>query len=267
MSEGLTNEAGKRLDLPDPAVALAGTTMGGAAYQIMGTVMPTLTMHLRARQNIYSETGALSWMADGISMNTNMGGGLGGLFKRAVTGESLFLVDYVAEKDNVLIAFSSEFPGKIIPVNLAQGQSLIAQKDTLLVAEKSVNMTVSFRRKLGTGLFGGEGFILQKFDGPGTLFAALDGEVVEYTLNPGERLKVDTGHVAMFEPTVSYDIEMVKGFKNILFGGEGLFFATLSGPGRIWLQTMPMAKLAGALMKFMPRAEGNNQGLNINLGG
>lgn len=267
MSEGYTNEAGQRLDLPDPMVSLAGSTMGGSDFKIMGTVMPCLTLTMRARQAIYSETGALSWMADGIAMNTNMGGGLGGLLKRAVSGESLFLVDYVAERDNVLIAFSSEFPGKIIPVNLAQRQSLIAQKDAFLVAEKSVNMTISFRRKLGSGLFGGEGFILQKFDGPGTVFAALDGEVVEYTLNAGERLKVDTGHVAMFEPSVSYDIEMVKGFKNILFGGEGLFFATLTGPGRIWLQTMPMTKLAGALMKYLPRAEGSKQGFNVSLGG
>jgi uncharacterized protein (AIM24 family) len=132
-----------------------------------------------------------------------------------------------------------------------------------------VNFTISFRRKLGVGFFGGEGFILQKFDGPGTLFTALDGEVVEYTLGPGEKLKVDTGHVGMFEPTVGYDVEMVKGFTNILFGGEGLFFATLTGPGRVWLQTMPMSKLAGAIMQYLPRAEGNNQskGLNINLGG
>jgi uncharacterized protein (TIGR00266 family) len=267
MTESYTNVAGQRLDLPNPAVTLSGNTMGGAAYQVLGTVMQSVTLNLRANQAIYSETGALSWMADGISMNTNMGGGLGGLLKRAVSGESLFLVDYVAQRDKALIAFSSEFPGKIIPVNLAQGQSMIAQKDTLLVAEKTVNLTVSFSRKLGAGLFGGEGFILQKFDGPGTFFAALDGEVVEYTLGPGERLKVDTGHVAMFEPSVGYDIEMVKGFKNVLFGGEGLFFATLTGPGRIWLQTMPMSKLAGALVKYMPRAEGDKQGFNINLGG
>ena len=267
MTEGYTNMAGQRLDLPDPTVALAGTTMGGSAYKIMGTVMQALVLNLRARQPVYTESGAMSWMTDGISMNTNMGGGLGSLLKRAVTGESLFQVDFAAERDNAMIAFSSEFPGKIIPINLAQGQSIIAQKDTLLVAERTVIFNVQFRRKLGSGLFGGEGFILQKFDGPGTLFASLDGEIVEYTLGPGERLKVDTGHVGMFEPTVSYDIEMVKGFKNILFGGEGLFFATLTGPGRVWLQTMPMSKLAGALMQFLPRAEGNNQGLNINLGG
>ncbi len=267
MTEGYTNVAGQRLDLPEPAVALAGTTMGGSPYKVMGTVMQALVLNMRARQTFYTESGALSWMADGIGMNTNMSGGLGGLLKRAVSGESLFLVDYTAERDGALIAFSSDFPGKIIPVNLAQGQSIIAQKDSLLVAEKTVNFTVTFRRKLGVGLFGGEGFILQKFDGPGTLFAALDGEVVEYTLGPGERLKVDTGHVGMFEPTVGYDVEMVKGFKNILFGGEGLFFATLTGPGRIWLQTMPMSKLAGAIMQYLPKSEGNSQGLNINLGG
>ncbi len=270
MTEGYSNVAGQRLDLPDPTVTLTGVTMGGSSYKVMGSVMQALVMNLKARQTIFTESGAMSWMADGITMNTNMGGGLGGLLKRAVSGESLFMVDYTAERDSALIAFSNEFPGKIIPVNLAQGQSIIAQKESFLVAEKSVNFTISFRRKLGTGLFGGEGFILQKFDGPGTLFAAMDGEVVEYTLAPGERLKVDTGHVGMFEPTVNYDIEMVKGFKNILFGGEGLFFATLTGPGRVWLQTMPMAKLAAAIMPYLPHASSSGSqggGLNINLGG
>lgn len=258
MSEIISNAAGQRLDLANPSVALSGTTMGGSPYQILGTVMQSLSIRMRTQQTIYSESGSLSWMADGINMNTNMGGGLGGLFKRAISGESLFLVDYTAAREGALIAFSSEVPGKIIPVNLAQGQSLITQKDSFLTAEKSVNMTISFRRKLGTGLFGGEGFVLQKFDGPGTLFAALDGEVVEYTLTAGERLKVDTGHIAMFEPTVSYDIEMVKGFKNILFGGEGLFFATLTGPGRIWLQTMPLSKLAGAIMAYLPKTNSSS---------
>ena len=253
MPEVISNAAGQRLDVADPEVAMTAATMGGSPYQVLGVVMQTLAIRMRARQIIYSESGSLSWMADGIAMNTNMGGGLGGLFKRAVSGESLFLVDYTAERDDALIAFSSEVPGKIIPINLAQGQSIIAQKDAFLTAEKSVNMTISFSRKLGAGLFGGEGFILQKFDGPGTLFTALDGEVVEYTLAAGERLKVDTGHVAMFEPTVGYDIEMVKGFKNVLFGGEGLFFVTLTGPGRIWLQTMPLSKLAGALIKYLPK--------------
>ncbi len=265
MTEAFTNIAGQRLDVPDPAVALSGATMGGAPYQVLGTIMQSLVIHLRAGQTVYTETGALSWMQDGIRMDTNMRGGLGGILGRVFTGESLFVANFTAERDNAMIAFSSEFPGKIIPVNLAQGQSIVAQRDSFLVAEKSVNMAVQFQRRFGA-FFGGEGLLMQRFDGPGTVFAALDGEVVEYTLAAGERLKVDTGHVAMFEPTVNFTVEMVKGFKNILFGGEGLLFATLTGPGRIWLQTMPMSKLAGAIARYLPAAEGSKQGLGINLG-
>jgi uncharacterized protein (AIM24 family) len=183
-----------------------------------------------------------------------------------VTGESLFVVNYTTEQDKQLIAFSSDFPGKIIPLNLSEGQSIIAQKESFLVAEKSIRMSVALQKRLGAGLFGGEGFILQRFEGPGTAFVALDGEIVEYTLQPGQRLLVDTGHLAMFEPTVQYDIQMVKGFRNILFGGEGLFFATLTGPGRIWLQTMPMDKLAGAIAKYLPQASGSQDNhINVKL--
>jgi uncharacterized protein (AIM24 family) len=153
-------------------------------------------------------------------------------------------------------------------MRLEAGQSLICQKDAFMVAEDSVKLEMHFRKKLGVGLFGGEGFILEKFEGPGTFFATFDGEIVEYTLAAGERLRVDTGHVAMFEPTVQYDVEMIKGFSNLLFGGEGLFLAVLTGPGRVWLQTMPMAKLAGAIRQFSPKAEGQREapGLNIKLG-
>jgi len=266
MSEAYTNVPGQRLDIPDPTVALSGTTMGGATYKVLGTIMQTVVMHLRAGQTVYTETGALSWMQEGIRMDTNMRGGLGGILGRVFTGESLFVANFTAERDNAMIAFSAEFPGKIIPLNLAQGQSIIAQRDSFLVAEKSVNMAVQFQRRFGA-FFGGEGLLMQRFDGPGTVFAALDGEVVEYTLNPGERLKVDTGHVALFEPSVDFSVELVKGFKNILFGGEGLLFATLTGPGRVWLQSMPMSKLAGAIAQYLPTAEGSKQGLSINLGG
>jgi len=270
MTESFTNSPGQRLDLPDPAVALTGKTVGGSNYKVVGTVMQALMIQLNPGQALFSETGSLSWMTDGIKMDTNFGGGgLMGVLQRAVTRESLFVVNYTTERQNQLVTFSSEFPGKIVPVHLAQGQSLIAQKDTLLVAEKSINMSIALQRRLGAGLFGGEGFILQRFDGPGTVFAALDGEIVEYTLAAGQRLLVDTGHLAMFEPSVTYDIEMVKGIKNLIFGGEGLFFVSLTGPGRVWLQTMPMSKLAGALRAYMPRAEGSGQGpgLNLNLGG
>ncbi|MCS6774443.1 MAG: TIGR00266 family protein [Anaerolineae bacterium] len=267
MTESYTNLPGQRLDTPNPEVTISGQTMGGAEYRILGTTLQAAILKLRAGQTIFTETGSLSWMQEGINMNTTMGGGLGGLLKRVVSGESLFIVDYTAQRDGVEIAFSNDFPGKIIPINLGQGQQIIAQKRTFLVGEKSVSLDIHFNRRLGAGLFGGEGFILQKFTGPGTIFVTVDGEVVEYTLAPGERLKVDTGHVAMFESTVQFDIEFVKGIKNILFGGEGLFFAVLTGPGRIWLQTMPMSKLAGAIAAYLPSAEGKQQGFNINLGG
>lgn len=267
MTEAYTNTPGQRLDLPEPSVALTGRTVGGAAFRVVGSVMQALMLQLNRGQYFYSESGSLSWMTDGIKMETNLGAkGLGGMLSRMVSGKSLFVVNYNAERDQQLITFSSEFPGKIIPIHLAEGQSMIAQKDTLLVAEKSVNMSIALQKRLGAGIFGGEGFILQKFEGPGTFFAAMDGEIVEYTLQPGQRLLVDTGHVAMFEPSVAYDIQMVKGVKNILFGGEGLFFVSLTGPGRIWLQTMPMSKLAGAIRQYMPASEGKSDGLNIKLG-
>jgi uncharacterized protein (TIGR00266 family) len=263
-----TNTAGQRLDLPDPVVTMTGKTMGGADFQIIGSVMQAITIRMKTNTPLYSEVGSMSWMSDGLTMDTNLGkGGLMGALGRMVTGESLFVVNYTALQDNALVTFSSDFPGKIIPVNLAQGQSMIAQKDTLLVAEKSVNLSVAFQKRLGAGLFGGEGFLLQKFEGPGTFFASMDGEIVEYTLSPGQRLLVDTGSVAMFEPTVSYDIQMVKGIKNLLFGGEGLFLVSLTGPGRIWLQTMPMSKLAGAIRKYLPAAEGKSEsGIKLSLG-
>jgi uncharacterized protein (TIGR00266 family) len=268
MTEAFTNQPGQRLDLPDPNVAISGKTVGGSPFKIVGSVMQSLMIQLNRDQVFYSESGSLSWMTSNVKMDTNLGAkGLGGILSRVVTGESLFVVNYSADADQQLVTFSSDFPGKIIPIHLASGQAMIAQKDTLLVAEKSVNMTVALQRKIGAGLFGGEGFILQRFEGPGTFFGAFDGEIVEYTLNPGQRLLVDTGHVAMFEPTVSYDIQVVKGIKNIFFGGEGLFFVSLTGPGRVWLQTMPMSKLAGAIRQYLPRAEGSNEnGFNIKLG-
>lgn len=268
MTESYTNTPGQRLDIPDPNVALTGSTVGGSPFKIVGTVMQSLMIQINRGQEFYSESGSLAWMTDAVRMETNLGAkGLGGILSRVVTGESLFVVNFSADRDQQLATFTSEFPGKIIPIHLAQGQAMIAQKDTLLVAEKSVNMSVALQKRLGAGLFGGEGFILQRFDGPGTFFGAFDGEIVEYTLQPGQRLLVDTGHVAMFEPSVGYDIQMVKGIKNFLFGGEGLFFVSLTGPGRIWLQTMPMSKLAGAIRQYMPKAEGSSEsGINLKIG-
>lgn len=238
-------------------------------YRIEGTTLPVLTVTLQPGERVYSSSGGMSWMTQHVEMETNTGGGLGKMFKRALSGESLFIVDYFVNGGTGEVAFAAEFPGKIVDLNLAPGNQIIVQKDAFLCAEKSVDMDMHFRKRLGAGLFGGEGFILQKLTGPGLAFVNFDGEIVERTLAPGETLRVDTGHVAMFEPAVDFDIQMVRGFKNILLGGEGLFLATLRGPGKVWLQTMPMSKLAAKIAQFMPQVGGKGQsgGANVSLFG
>ncbi len=265
-----TNAPGQRLDLPDPTVAMRGRGTTGMEYQIIGTTLQAVIMELDPGETVYSESGGMAWMSANINMQTSgRGGGLGGMFKRAISGESLFLVEYTSQGGKGIVAFASDAPGKIVPVNLTQDQQMIAQKDAFLCAEKTVGLDISFRKKLGAGFFGGEGFILQRLTGPGVAFVCLDGEIMEYTLGPDQTLKVDTGHVAMFEPTVAFDVEMIRGFRNVLFGGEGLFLATLRGPGRVWLQTMPILNLAKAIAQYLPKptSSGEGGGFNINLGG
>ena len=238
------------------------------AHRIEGTTLPVLIVNLKPGDRIYSSSGGMSWMTQQVEMDTNTGGGLGKMFKRVLSGESLFVVDYYVNSGEGEVAFASEFPGKIIELALNPGQQMIVQKDSFMCAEKEVDVDMHFRKKIGAGFFGGEGFILQKLTGPGMAFVNFDGEIVKKTLAPGEVLRVDTGHVAMFEPTVDFDIQMLKGFRNILLGGEGLFIATLRGPGTVWLQTMPMSKLAQRIAQFMPQVGGGGQsgGANINLG-
>ncbi len=221
-------------------------------YQIRGTVMQTLDVTLQAGEMMYTESGGMAWMSGNISMETGMKGGLMKGLGRALAGESLFLVDYTCQSGQGLVTFACEFPGKIVPLQLEAGQSMICQKDAFMCAEKTVTLEMHFRKRLGAGLFGGEGFILQKLTGPGTAFVELAGEITEYELQPGQMLKVDTGHLAMYEPTVEFDIVTVSGVKNILFGGEGLFLAQVSGPGRVWLQSMTLPNLAGKLARYMP---------------
>ncbi len=235
-------------------------------YQIEGTTLPVVTVTLSPGERLFSSSGGMSWMTQQVEMETNSGGGLGKMFKRALSGESLFIVDYFVNQGRGEVAFAAEFPGKIVDLTLEAGQAMIVQKDSFMCAEKGVDLDIHFRRKLGAGLFGGEGFVLQRLTGPGTIFVNFDGEIVQKTLGQGETLRVDTGHVAMFEPTVQFDVQMVKGFKNILLGGEGLFLATLKGPGKVWLQTMPMTKLASRIAQFMPQGGGQSGGGNLNLG-
>ncbi len=235
-------------------------------YRIEGTTLPVVTITLTPGQRIFSSSGGMSWMTQTVEMDTNTGGGLGKMFKRALSGESLFVVDYYVERGEGEVAFSAEFPGTILDLDLADGQSMIVQKDAFMCAEKEVDLGLHFRKRLGAGLFGGEGFMLQRLTGPGKAFVNFDGEILTKELQPGELLRVDTGHVAMFEPTVDFDVEIVRGFKNILLGGEGLFLATLRGPGKAYLQTMPMDKLAQKIAQYMPQVGGKGQSGGLNVG-
>jgi len=225
-------------------------------YKLHGTVMQTLDIQLRKGESIYTESGGMAWMQGDISMETDTKGGVLGGLGRALAGESLFMTTYTCQGPNGLIVFTPEVPGKVLDIQLASGQSLICQKDAFMCAEDSVKLEMHFRKKLGAGLFGGEGFILQKITGPGTAFIEIPGDVREYHLQDNAVMKVDPGHIAMFEPSVTYDITRVKGLKNILFSGEGLFLASLKGPGKIWLQSLPLSNLAAKLSRYMPKKSG-----------
>lgn len=225
-------------------------------YEIHGTTLQTLDITLSQGEALFTESGGMAWMTGDIEMNTNTKGGLMKGLARTFAGESLFLTTYTCRGPGGLITFTPEAPGSIIPVELQAGESRICQKDAFMVAEDSVELEVHFRKRLGAGIFGGEGFVLQKLTGPGMAWVEIAGEVRTYSLKPGQTMRVDPGHIAMYEPTVDYDISRVKGARNILFGGEGLFLATLQGPGKVWLQSLPLANLASTLSRYLPT--GNN---------
>jgi len=221
-------------------------------YKIEGNVFPSLEVQLDRGESVYTESGGMAWMSQDIEMSTSTRGGLMAGLGRALAGESLFMVTYACKGQAGAVTFTPEAPGRILDMDLAPNQSLICQKDTFLCAEQSVKMEMHLNKKLGAGVFGGEGFVLQKITGPGKVFMAIPGEVHERSLAGGEKLLIDPGHIAMFEPSVNYEIKMVKGLKNVMFAGEGLFLATLTGPGKIWLETMPIANLAAKIRKYIP---------------
>lgn len=221
-------------------------------YKIHGTVMQTLDIHLKQGESIYTESGGMAWMRGNIAMETNTRGGVMAGVGRALAGESLFMTTYTCQSPDGLIVFTPEVPGKVLDIQLTPGQSLICQKDSFMCAQDTVKLEMHFRKKLGAGLFGGEGFILQKITGPGIAFIEIPGDVREYDLTAGAVMRVDPGHIAMFEPTVTYDISRVKGLKNIFFSGEGLFLASLTGPGKVWMQSLPLANLAAKLARYLP---------------
>ena len=220
-------------------------------YEITGSSLPVVVVTLDKGETIHSERGAMSWMSDGLEMKTNAGGGIGKAFSRMFSGESIFQNTYTASKDGDFIAFASSFPGEILAFDVSEG-TIIAQKTAFLAREESVNMSIHFQKKFGSGFFGGEGFIMQKFEGKGMVFLEIDGSIKEYDLAPGESMILDTGYLAAMTETVKMDVVTVKGVSNVLFGGEGLFNTKVTGPGHIWVQTMPKYKL----LSLIPRDNG-----------
>ena len=220
-------------------------------YEITGSSLPVVVVTLDKGETIHSERGAMSWMSDGLEMKTNAGGGIGKAFSRMFSGESIFQNTYTASKDGDFIAFASSFPGEILAFDVSKG-TIIAQKTAFLAREESVNMSIYFQKKFGSGFFGGEGFIMQKFEGKGMVFLEIDGSIKEYDLAPGESIILDTGYLAAMTETVKMDIVTVKGVSNVLFGGEGLFNTKVTGPGHVWVQTMPKYKL----LSLIPRDNG-----------
>ena len=218
-------------------------------YELKGGAFPVVVCRLSSGESMITEKGSMVWMTPNMEMTTT-GGGIGKMFSKALTGESMFQNIYTARGEG-MITFGSSFPGQILPLEVTPGKSFILQKSAFLASETGVQLSMHVNQKLGAGFFGGEGFIMQKLTGNGIAFAEVDGELVEYTLAPGEQLVVDTGYVMGFELSVSMNIQQVKGLKNMVLGGEGLFNTVLTGPGKIWLQTMPISGVAAAIQPFL----------------
>ena len=224
-------------------------------YTIEGDNLPVVICYLNDGEQMLTEKGAMSWMTPNMEMKTSMTGGLGKAFGRAFSGESMFMNYYTCRGGEGMIAFASSFPGRILPIPIGPGTGVIVQKTAFLAAEAGVELSTHFTRKVSAGLFGGEGFIMQKLSGRGIAFTEFDGHIVEYDLDPGESLVVDTGYLAAMDATCSMDIQAVPGLKNMVFGGEGIFNTIITGPGHVYLQTMPISQVAGVLRPFMPTAK------------
>ena len=221
-------------------------------YQIVGDTLPAVICQLEPGEKMITEGGGMSWMSPNMLMETTSNGGIGSMIGRMFSGEKAFQNVYTAQGGEGMIAFASCFPGSIRAFEIAPGQEMILQKSAFLAGEVGIEMSVFFNKKLGTGFFGGEGFIMQRISGQGTVFAEFDGHVVEYELAPGQQIVVDTGHLAAMTASCQMDIRSVPGVKNMLFGGEGIFNTIITGPGRVWLQTMPISNVAGVLRPYMP---------------
>jgi len=238
-------------------------------YEIEGGSLPVVICYPKAGEALCTQRGAMSWMSPNMRMDTNTGGGIRKVFGRIFSGESIFLNEYTAEGGDGTIAFAATFPGRIIPFEVTPGNGIIVQKGGFLAMEKGLDMSVYFQKRLGGGFFGGEGFIMQRISGEGTVFVEIDGYCKEYTLGAGETIIMDTGYLAAMSESCTMDVEMVRGAKNIFFGGEGLFHTRVTGPGKVYVQSMPLANLAERLAPYIEvhtttTTESSGNGININ---
>lgn len=234
-------------------------------YEIEGGHLPVVICYPKAGEALCTESGAMSWMSPNMNMQTNTGGGVRKVFGRMFSGESIFLNEYTAEGGDGMIAFASSFPGSIIPYHVTPGNSIIVQKQGFLAMEKGLDLSVFFNKRIRGGLFGGEGFIMQKISGDGMVFIEIDGHCKEYELGPYDTIIVDTGYLAAMTEGCTMDIQMVRGAKNVLFGGEGLFHTRITGPGKVYIQSMPVIQTAKRLSPYIEIHTNSNNGGGINV--
>ena len=227
-------------------------------YEIEGGHLPVVICYPEAGQTLCCEGGAMSWMSPNMQMDTNSGGGAKKVFSRLISGESLFLNEYTAQGGRGVIAFAARFPGSIIPYEVKPGRGIIVQKRGFLAMEKGLDVSIHFQQKLSRGFFGGEGFIMQRITGDGLVFLEIDGHCKEYELQAGQSIIVDTGYLAAMSESCTMDIRAIQGAKNIFLGGEGFFHTVINGPGKVWLQSMPLYATAQSLIPYLPTNNSSN---------
>ena len=235
-------------------------------YEIEGGNLPVVICYPEVGQTLCTQSGAMSWMSDNMDMQTNSGGGIKKALGRLFSGDSLFMNEYTPLGRSGMIAFAASFPGSIIPFEVTPGNGIIVQKSGFLAMEKGLDLSVYFQKKFGAGFFGGEGFIMQKISGSGIAFLEIDGYCKEYNLGVGESIIVDTGYLAAMSETCSMEIQSVKGIKNVFFGGEGLFNTRITGPGKVYIQSMPIINTAERLIPYLPASSNDGDGINIKFG-
>lgn len=235
-------------------------------YEIEGGNLPVVICYPAANETLCTQSGAMSWMSPNMHMNTSSGGGIKKVLGRLISGESLFINEYTALGGEGMIAFASTFPGSIVPIELSCGKGIVVQKRAFLAMEKGLDVSIYLQKKLGRGLFGGEGFIMQKISGDGAVFLEIDGYCKEYELGVNESIIVDTGYLAAMEESCTMEIQAVQGAKNMFFGGEGIFHTRITGPGKVYIQSMPLVNTAQALTPYLNIQSNNNDGINIKFG-